>query len=108
MLNTIVVAFTPRTARDGERGANSIGEGRGVMGLRGELKEKVEMLENIGEAGQAIEGVGVELGDKELDGVAGGMRSGYDDPYCRAECPRCGKFVSLKELPRHMDLFHKK
>ena len=67
----------------------------------GELKEKAEVAVGIDEAG-------MELGDEKLDGIAGGMRSGIDDPYCKAECPRCGKFVAVMDLPRHNAVFHKK
>ena len=78
------------------------------MKQTGELKEKTEAPEGIDEAKLAIEDAGVELGDEQLDGIAGGMRSGIDDPYCKVECPRCGKFVAVMDLPRHNAVFHKK
>ena len=67
----------------------------------GELKEKAEVAENVDEAG-------MDLDDEKLDGIAGGMRSGIDDPYCKVECPRCGKLVAVMDLPRHNAVFHKK
>ena len=67
----------------------------------GELKEKAEVAENVDEAG-------MDLDDEKLDGIAGGMRSGIDDPYCKVECSRCGKLVAVMDLPRHNAVYHKK
>ena len=85
----------------GETDTSALGKEHGVMKQIGELKENTEAVESIDEAG-------VELGDEQLDGVAGGMRSGIDDPYCKVECPRCGKLVAVMDLPRHNAVFHKK
>ena len=45
------------------------------MKLVGELKEKVEMAENMDEAKQAIENAGMELTNEELESIAGGRTS---------------------------------
>lgn len=58
---------------------------------------------------QEIESSGKVLEDKELDGIAGGMRTGgYDDPKWRSECSVCGKSIQVSELARHYEMCHKK
>ena len=44
------------------------------MKLVGELKDKVEKAETIGEAKEIIKDAGMELTDEEMDQVAGGPR----------------------------------
>ncbi len=52
------------------------------MKLVGELKDKVEKTESKEEAKKLIKEAGMELNDKELDAVSGGI-SYYDPKYPR-------------------------
>ena len=48
------------------------------MNLTGELKEKVEKVENKEEAKKTIEAAGMILDDAELDQISGGVKGRWD------------------------------
>ena len=51
------------------------------MKLVGDLKDKVEKAENQEEAKKIIKDAGMELTDEEMDQVAGGGTSIFDDKF---------------------------
>ena len=51
------------------------------MKLVGDLKDKVEKAENREEAKKIIKDAGMELTDEEMDQVAGGGASIFDDKF---------------------------
>ena len=72
------------------------------MKLIGNLKKKVENAETKEEAKEAIKKAGMLLDEDELEQVSGGMFFRNNPGGNSTFCPKCGKYITAKELGLHI------